>query len=185
VGIEQSPRRLAGQRTALREFDNAYVEYLEAGPIHPNAGDLRSRVLQLIPSAQSALNEADVGVVVRTPPALPGNYVYEGLSNTAFLHEQSGVYEGVPQHVRDVLGLAMAQLERLEQQLARKRRNPLYWGDRVVSAVLRFPAYLVAKIVGVPTARIDRSVWGTLLRLLEILAAALGIYFGGSAAGWW
>jgi hypothetical protein len=65
------------------------------------------------------------------------------------------------------LRLADAELGQQEQELAGKRRNPLYWGDRIVSAVLRFPAYLVAKIVGVPTDRIDKSVWGTILRLIE------------------
>ena len=182
---EHSLGWLAQHRRALGEFNNVYVECLQAGPTHPNAAELRNRVVQLIPAAQAALDEADVDLAIRTPPLLPGSYVYTGLANTAFLHEQAMAYGGVSQAVQDLVRLASVKLEQRERELARKRRSPLYWGDRVVSAVLRFPAYLVGKIVGVPTSQIERSPWGLVLRIAELAAAALGVYFGGSAAGWW
>jgi hypothetical protein len=50
---------------------------------------------------------------------------------------------------------------------------------------LGIPSYLVAKLVGVPTWRIENSTWGTLLRIGEVAATAVGVYWGGSQAGWW
>jgi hypothetical protein len=94
-------------------------------------------------------------------------------------------YENVPRAVQDLVRLAAAKLEQRERELAHRRRSPLYWGDRIVSAVLRFPAYLVGKIVGVPTARIEGSVLGLLLRLAEVASGILTVFFGGRAAGWW
>jgi hypothetical protein len=40
-------------------------------------------------------------------------------------------------------------------------------------------------ILGVPLARIEESPWGTLLRVAELIAGGLGLYFGGQSAGWW
>jgi hypothetical protein len=36
-----------------------------------------------------------------------------------------------------------------------------------------------------PVPQIDQSPWGMVIRLIEVAAAILGIYWGGSAADWW
>jgi hypothetical protein len=77
------------------------------------------------------------------------------------------------------------ELERRERDIAHRRRNPLYWGDRLLSLLLGFPSYLVGKIIGVPASRIDATPWGTILRVAELAAAGLGVYLGGRNAGWW
>jgi hypothetical protein len=183
VGKEQSLRRLSEHRQALAEFNNAYVEYLKAGPQQP--GELRSRVLQLMPAAHAAMREAGVIPTMAPPPAI-GGPMRIGLENLAFLHESSGiVFAEAPQQVQDGLRIAAATLEYRQRELERRRRNPLYWGDRLVSAVLRFPAYVVGKVIGKPTSTIDRSWWGLALRLLQAVAAALAIFWGGQTAGWW
>jgi hypothetical protein len=93
-------------------------------------------------------------------------------------------YENVPRAVQDLVRLAAAKLEQRERELAHRRRSPLYWGDRIVSAVLRFPAYLVGKIVGVPTASLRVRSWAS-SSVAEVAIGILTVFFGGRAAGWW
>ena len=153
---EQSPRRIVEHQAALRDFNSAYTEYLEAGPSVPNANALRDRVLELIPRTQAALRAAGVQLVVTSPRAMPRRIVYDNLASTAFLHEEGigVVFADVPQRVLDNVRVAFATLEEKRAEIERQRRRPLYWPDRAVSAFLRFPSYIVAKMVGVPTWRI-------------------------------
>ena len=118
---------------------------------------------------------------------MPRRIVYDNLASTAFLHEEGigVVFADVPQRVLDNVRVAFATLEEKRAEIERQRRRPLYWPDRAVSAFLRFPSYIVAKMVGVPTWRIANSTWGMLLRIAELAATALGVYWGGSQAGWW
>jgi hypothetical protein len=185
VPDELSPRRIAEHQAALRDFNDAYVEYLQGGPDAPNGAELRNRVIALIPRAQAALNAAGVRLWVSSPPATPRQIVYDNLASVAFLHESFGLFDEVPKHVPDSVRVASATLMEKDTALQRERRRPLYWLDRAVSAFLRFPSYIVAKLVGVPTWRIENSTWGMLLRIGELAATALGVYWGGSAAGWW
>jgi hypothetical protein len=78
-----------------------------------------------------------------------------------------------------------AYLEQRAQKEAKRRRNPFYWADRALRAILGIPSYILSQIFGVPVARIDQSPWGMVIRLIEVAAAILGIYWGGSAADWW
>jgi hypothetical protein len=144
-----TPRNLYENEEALVAFNNAYLAYLEATLGNsPASGDeyfrLRSEVNRAIPRAQAALNAA--GVTPRLyPPTLTGGVVLSGLANVAFAHEAPGYRMMEPssaQAVLDMVRLAHSQLEEQERWLRRRRRNPLYWGDRLLRAVLGFPAYL-------------------------------------------
>jgi hypothetical protein len=188
-----TPRRLYEHREAVVAFHNAYVAYLEASvPGGPEvsadeAYRRRGDVTELIPAAQAALTIAGIDMTVYPPPAF-GGPVLNGLANVAFAHEAPGFRRGepaIPQQVMDVSRLAAAELESRAKALRRRRKNPLYWGDRILRAVLGFPAYLLSLILGVPVARIEDSPFGTLLRIFGLALQALAVYFAGHAAKWW
>jgi len=92
---------------------------------------------------------------------------------------------GITRRVRDLTGIAIAELEKQIAEVMRRRRNPLYWADRGLRAVLGFPAYLLSLVFGVPVARIEESPWAVLIRVAEVGLAPVGVYFGGRQAGWW
>jgi hypothetical protein len=117
---------------------------------------------------------------------------HSGLANTAFLHEHPGfrpnpygddpaVFEGVV----DAIHQGRARLVHREGKAKRQRRRPTYWIDRTLRALLLVPAYLVSLIVGGSPLTIDRSAWGLPLRLLAVVADALGAYGGGKLLGLW
>lgn len=181
----ESPSHLRRHVDALRRFEDAYTEYLRTGPDHPDSRKLREAVIEQIPSAQEALGTVGGGLLVSPPPMTGSSFVYQGLFNTAFLHERSAVYGEIPEGILDSVRLAIAELRKRESEARKTRRNPLYWADRVLTSVLGLPSYLVAKVIGVPVARIEQSVWGTVLKLIEVALAILGVFFAGRAAGWW
>jgi hypothetical protein len=107
-----------------------------------------------------------------------------------FLHEQSGYQymdgpESPAKLVSDSVLHAIAELDDMEREERRRRRNPLYWIDRGIRYVLAIPAYIVSRVVGKSVAEIDRSAWGFPLRLIGFVANVLGIYLGGQEIGWW
>jgi len=74
--------------------------------------------------------------------------VLSGLINTAFIHEGPHGYAGSGlfgsggqsyQAVIDLLDASIASLDRIEVEIRKSRRNPLYWGDRVLRALLGIP----------------------------------------------
>jgi hypothetical protein len=96
-----------------------------------------------------------------------GEHSYTGLANLAFLHEQPGWggYDNPPyEAVIFNLDAARAHLVDAAEQAEARRRNPLYWIDRALRALLTIPAYLVGLIVGESAVKIDRSAWGLPLR---------------------
>jgi hypothetical protein len=132
---------------------------------------------------QGALNQARVDATIYPPPAF-GGPVLSGLSNTAFAHEDR--YHRQPTFELVLRASARRRLlEQQERDEARRRQSFLYWPDRVLSAVLGFPVYLLSKIVGVPQDRIERSPFAGALRILGLVIEGLGVFFGGRAAGWW
>jgi hypothetical protein len=181
-----SPRDLREHRFALKTFDETYAAYLVASQNGETdqRWRLREEVDHLLPAAQTSLNASRVNVVI-TPPSHIGGIVHQGLPNTVFLHEQDGVYGDVPRLIFDTVRVADGYLAEQEKALARKRRNPLYWIDRFLRAVLGLPAYLLSLILGVPAARIAESPLGTALRVAEVILTAFLVYFGGQTAGWW
>jgi hypothetical protein len=169
-------------------FVAAYDRYLTVTDAHPDAASaaqLRAELNRLIPTAQEALRTARIELVVQ-PGALVGGPSHSGLANVAFLFEEPGWGGvGIPRRVFDLGGIGIAQLEKQIAETTRRRRNPLYWTDRGLRAVLGFPAYLLSLILGVPVARIEESPWAIFIRAAEIALAAIGAYFGGREAGWW
>jgi hypothetical protein len=180
-----TPAELHGMREALQAFKTAYTEYLE----NPTS-DRRSRVIRAIPEAEEALLTGGGGYTFTDPPAMgPMRQTYMGLSATAFLHEQRGWGEvhGRPpfELVLEGIESADAFLAVEERKVAERRGRPTYWIDRAVRAALMLPAYIVSVILGESVGKIDRSAWGLPLRVLAVVADALGVYGAGKAFGWW
>lgn len=194
-----SPKRLDELRADLDAFRMAYERYIAAyergGPVPEN---IRDAVIARIPAAERAEAVSETTLAVTDPPALGAHrQTYYGLSNTSFLHERPGfsrmgfsfdpdgggptLYEAVLESVKT----GVATLKDMAKQERRRRKNPVYWIDWLLRAVLGIPAYLLGLILGVPAQRIDSSPFGTLLRVIAAAANVVGIYVGGHELGWW
>jgi hypothetical protein len=193
------PRELRRQITNLSEFRSAYVEYLNdtlqatlnGAPVSHSAE--RTKVLRLATRAGSAVDIAGVLVAVSAPPAAGPRPPLVGLVPVAFAHEdpmyRSFVLPGeAPRqsfdYALDAVDSALEKLvTRLEEE-KRRRRNPLYWADRGLRAILGFPAYLISLVFGFdrralrPSA--SRALW-----LLSVAADAAGLWALGRQLGWW
>lgn len=193
-----SPKTLRRHRDAVVAFHNAYQSYLDA---EFGTGDtpaqekfrLRNEVVARLSPAQKGLNAIGVGVSFAPPPMFTGRIpVMHGLANTVFLHEQPGWrLEGMagvkPTYVEvlEMLRLATHTLEAEIEDVTEKRRNPLFWIDSFLRAVLGFPAYLLSLIFREPISRFEEGAFGAALRLLAIAINALGVYVAGKAAKVW
>jgi hypothetical protein len=182
-------RELREHKNAVSSFQTAYAAYLDATrsntpPSAEEQSRLRAEAVRLMPAAHAALTFAGISPVMYP---LSGGSPVSGLTMLAFAHEDPmfALTPTLPQQVVDALDAGASQLEMKERHLRRERRNPLYWGDRILGAVLGFPAYLLSLIFRVPPSKIEESVWGTLLRFVTFVSGVLSIYFGGHAAGWW
>ncbi len=176
---------LRGHQEALGRFRRAYVSYLKEQD-STVAGELRHEVLILLPSAEAAT--ALTGEVeLYPPPALAGSMpVRRGLSNLVFEHESPTAWNpNLPHFIVDRLVQGEAQLARAIEIEHKKRRSPLFWGDRLLRLLLGIPAYLVSLVVGVPQRRLEESSWGPVLRVIAILADTAGIWGVGRAVNWW
>jgi hypothetical protein len=96
-------------------------------------------------------------------PVTRGTVMY-GLVNTIFIHETpfggvSGMFNWPTsyQGIIDLVDTCLSRLDELDVEIHRRRRHPLYWGDRILRALLEFPAYLLGLIFGVPASRIEES----------------------------
>lgn len=184
-----SPSGIRSHIAALDVFDAAYAAYLAGGR---DSHELRQRVIEATPAADEALVAANAQFVIETPPMLQPPLRYSGLANTAFLHEHPGFrpnpYGDAPTVFEQVvysIHQGRARLVHMEGKAKRQRRRPTYWIDRALRALLLIPAYLVSLIVGRSALTIDRSAWGLPLRLLAVVADALGAYGGGKLLGLW
>lgn len=185
------PRRLRAHREALVAFRDAYNAYIEATE-RGGTGDavkVRRQVSAAIRAASNAARLAGTDLAIYPPPAV-GGPVLRGLANVAFAHETvHGVIglHGPPawQRVLDMTETGIAQLEDRERRVRRRRRNPLYWGDRFLRAVLGFPVYLLSILVGEPVERFAQSPLARAVRIVELPLAIASVYLGGKAVGWW
>jgi hypothetical protein len=188
--VEPSPGEIRRDIEALDIFRERYVAYLDAGPGDDGA---KRRVIESIPAAQRALEDARAVFAVQEPPEVgPYRRTYRGLMNTAFLHEQPGwqphVFSDGPavyERVLDGVSFARARLVDLDAEVRRARRRPTYWIDRALRSLLLVPAYLLSLVIGGSPLSIDRSKWGLPLRVLAIVADALAIYTAGQLFEWW
>jgi hypothetical protein len=101
-----------------------------------------------------------------------------------FIHETpcggltSGMLGNWPtpyQGVIDIVDASLSKLEQMDYAIRHRRRNPLYWGDRMLRALLGFPAYLLGLILGVPASRIDESPFGIALRVAAFAVESIGL----------
>jgi hypothetical protein len=188
-----SPAEIRGLRDALRDFHNLYVRYLdltfppERG-FSAEAGQLRVYLTQRVAEAQRALDLSGVQLTRYPAPAF-GGPVLHGLPNLLFIHEQEPVpvFSGQPffRNVVEAMQMADGYLAHREQMEVRRRRNPLYWLDWLITGFLGIPAYIVSRIVGVPVWKIEDSPLGFALRLIGLTIDGLVVYFGGHEAKWW
>ena len=186
MALPPSPKQLQRHIRDLEAFREAYEPYARG-----EAGD-RARIIARIPGAQRALDAAELNLVVADPPMLgPHRQTYAGLVNTAFLDERPGFAlaaasgAGISETLLETVEQAIAKLRDQRDLEQRRRRNPLYWLDRLVRGLLLVPAYLVGAVIGQPARVIDRSVWGLPLRVLAVLADTLAIVYGGQQLGIW
>jgi hypothetical protein len=190
-----SPHQYREMREALREFNNLYIDYLNRS--YPPSGSgldaearrLRGELQHRLAEAQMAIDAVGVGLAMLPPPAF-GGPVLKGLTNTLFIHETSQGYTGMGappffEKVLETLQVADGYLERKERDEIRRRKNPLYWLDLVLTAFLGIPAYIVSRIIGVPVWKIEDSPLGFALRLLGLAIDGLVVYFGGHELHWW
>jgi hypothetical protein len=190
VALRESPKTLRAHIASLEVFRAAYENYLSSGPGDEQA---KAAVIRTVPAAQRAFDSADLNLTVADPPMLgPHRQTYVGLQNVVFLHERPGFrstgFSGEP-------GIADAVLETTDQATAvlhdeilletKRRKNPLYWIDRVARLAISIPTYLVSLIIGESVVSIGRSAWGIPLRVVGIVADLLAIFFGGRAFGIW
>ena len=179
-----TPSELGEMREALREFQDAYVAYINTPSPRAKAAAVRA-----MPDAELALRAGGGGVTLLDPPAMgPMRREYQGLAQTAFLHETGWgqvhgrePYELVLEGIDSVDAVLAAE----ERRLAKLRRRPTYWLDRAVRTALMPTAYVVSVIVGESASRLDRSAWGVPLRLLSVIADVAAVYFAGVAFNWW
>ena len=111
--------------------------------------------------------------------------IRSGLRNLAFEHESGFGQPSTPKFVIDCVLQGKGKLEHLIEIERRKMRNPLYWIDRSLRALLGIPAYLISLIVGVPRYRLERGPWGPLLRVVAVAADVAGVWGVGRVLGWW
>jgi hypothetical protein len=196
MDLDATPRQLQEHRAALQRFTTAYVEYLNltggAGPPPGDAAAARARqaVFESIPAAEAALEETDYNPALLPPPLMGGAApILQGLSNLAFIHEtpdgRVAGQRGVPGTLLDAVVAADAELAAKEQKVWGRRRNPLYWCDRLLRIVLGIPVYLLSLVFGVPVQEARASTWGRAVRVLELPITALAVVMSGFQLGWW
>jgi hypothetical protein len=186
---DASPRQIREWRHDLTAFRDTYTAYLNqtlnSGKPVPAA--LRREVVRLAQPAQEALDSIGAAFAWDPPPITQTPRIY-GLVNTVFLHETpfggftEGIFGNWPTSYEGILNTAeigIAHLDKLALEVRRRRRNPLYWGDRILRALLGFPAYLLSLIFRVPARQIEESVLGLALRIaafiVEIGVLILGL----------
>jgi hypothetical protein len=178
--IDIPPRQVREWRHDLVAFRDTYVDYLNKTVGGPALPALRAEVLRRAQPAQNVLARLGADFVWIGPP-VAGSPVMRGLFNTMFIHETpyggltSGMFGNWPtpyQGVIDIVDASLSKLEQMDFEVHRRRRNPLYWSDRILTALLGFPAYLLSKVIGVPASRIEESPLGVALRVAAFIVEA-------------
>jgi hypothetical protein len=192
---DPTPREIRQWSHDLVAFRDAYVTYLNEtiprnGTPIPQAR--RREVVRLAQPAQVALDGLGADFVWLPPPVTQTGPM-RGLVNTVFVHETpfgDGVgsmcnwpksWEGI----LNVVDSSLAQLETMDREARRRRHSPFYRGDRILRALLGFPAYLLVLIFGVPATRIEDSVWGTALRVSAFVVESALLVLGLNALFNW
>lgn len=192
--FDPSPRRISEWRHDLVVFRDTYVTYLNdtLGKETVIPQSRRSEVVRRAQAAQMVFDKIGATFTWEPPPVTHTGLMH-GLVNTVFVHETpfGGVegmfgnwlrsYEGILHTVDS----SLAALEKMDEEARRRRRNPFYWGDRALTALLGFPAYLLGLIFGVPRSKIEDSVWGTALRIVALVIDSALVVLGLNAKFNW
>jgi hypothetical protein len=186
---DASPRQIREWRNDLAAFRDTYTAYLNQtlNMNKPVPAALRREVVRLAQPAQEALHSIGAVFAWDPPPITQTPRIY-GVVNTVFLHEtpfggfSEGMFGNWPTSYEGILNaveIGISHLDKLAIDVRRRRRNPLYWGDRVLRALLGFPAYLLGLIFRVPARQIDESALGLALRIaafvVEVAVLVLGL----------
>lgn len=196
-----SPTELQSLINSLREFRNAYVTNLNATLPSVMAGEHvghsaeRTEVLRMAVKAEQAVNATGLQVGILPPPVAVGKAPLMGLTSVAFAHEDP-VYRAPLSPVfsedhkqgydiaLDAIDMADAYLCRMLEDEQRRRRKPTYWVDRLLRAILVFPAYLLSLAFGFDIHSLSQGK-AQVLWLFSLAADAAGIYGLGVTLGWW
>lgn len=198
--FNRSPAQLVSLIDDLRNFRIAYVPYLNAtlpsimrGEPIAHTGE-RAKVFHLAVRAEQAVAAAGVRVAVTPPPIAQGKFPISGLAGVAFAHEDPTyrpsyyLRDETPkqsyEYALDAVDSADVLLSRSLEQVRARRRRPTYWVDRMLRAILGFPAYLISLIFGFDRHALSPEK-GRILWLLSVAADAAGIFALGQAVGWW
>jgi hypothetical protein len=184
----RSVKRIREHQQALASFREAFLLNLSDG-----SATHRTQVNQAIPAAERAIAATGLGVEYQPPPVARGDPPWQGLTNIAFLHERPGyrpkdrIYggHGSELFVTDVVAQGIAYLDERRKDLERERHRPTYWPDRILRALLGFPAYVIELVSGVSRWQIEGSRAGPPLRFLAAGAEVFTILGAGRALKLW
>jgi hypothetical protein len=184
-----SPAAICGQRATLVDFLALYIAYVNArhaGNVDPVElvrlrGEMMGR-LGAADAAMKALGQRPAGLHIAS------GLRPQGLAEIVTLNEQLVAVgnDDEAATVIDTLTIVLGRSEAMEEEARRSRRNPLWWIDRVLRAVLGLPTYLIGLALRVPAERIDASLP---LRLISTAADIAGVatvgYLLGHYERWW
>jgi hypothetical protein len=86
--------------------------------------------------------------------------------------------------VIDLVDTAVANLEMRRSEVEARRRRPTFWADRILRAVLGFPAYLISLVFGFDRRALSGGKAQTLWAL-SLIADGVSVVAAGRAFGWW
>jgi hypothetical protein len=196
---DRTPADYQRMRAEIATFRNEYVAYLNrtlqmvyAGGVPTYDGD-RQRLQHLAVRAEQAVNASGVKIALLPPRFFPAPPL-EGLASVAFAHEDEkwrnptgmsgGHHKESYELAVEALDSADALLRIAEEAVARRRRKPLYWADRLLRAVLGFPAYLISLVLGFDRHDLSPE-GGRVLWLVSLAADIAGLFGLGRLIGWW
>ena len=181
-GSQRTPAEWEDLVARIDAFMDAYVEFLndtlEDSYRGLPAADTpqRRRIIELGVRAEKAVNAVGVKVGVAPPPVFAGQNPKFGLTQVALAHESEVFRESslTSQPGSHDLALDTAQqvraelIDRRDAEL-RRRRQPFYWPDRALRAILGFPAYLLSLVLGFDLQDVKPKT-GRLLWLVSVVA---------------
>jgi hypothetical protein len=188
-------------RQDIATFRARYVDYLNRTlPTVISGGTIpydaeKQAIQRLAVRASTAVDASGVTLALSAPRVFQPSPILTGVATIVFAHEDKrygvghvpitgGHYKAPYELVIESLDSADAILEMRAQDLRKKRRNPLYWADRILRAILGFPAYLISLIGGFDRRQLSeqrtRFLW-----LVSLAADVATLYGFGRLVGWW